>query len=154
MAASERPTVPPEFLTLRLVRRQRWERGADGRAVVLLPRFRHGRLGRWFQRRLPEGRQFVRIRLDERGTVVWERADGETSMGDLVRVLGARFEETDEAQVAQRLRLFVDRLLREAIAEPAGPDSAPPVAAEPIAAEPVRVGLGEPRIEGSRTDPE
>ncbi len=109
--------VLASFLAMRLVRRIGWERGPDDRAVLLVPRFQNGWLARRIQPRLSAKRSHVRLRLDEMGSFVWEHADGVRSCAKIIEALQERFGE-DAEPAAQRVRLFVDRLLREGYAEP------------------------------------
>lgn len=137
-AAGEAASLPPEFLSLRLVRRLRWcreplskesagrENAADAeRVVLLLPRFRRGFFARWLQPRLRGYRRFIRIRLDAIGSVVWEACDGETAMETVLERLDVRFGGR-ERDLPSRLRTFVDRLLREGfVADAEGAEEAP-----------------------------
>ena len=106
-----RTELSAAFLALRLRRDERWERDATGRVVLVVPRFRRGRLARWVQPRLRGPRRHLRVRLDAIGTFVWERANGLRRVEEILTDLRASF--VDEPDLGERLRRFVDELLRE-----------------------------------------
>lgn len=84
------------------------ERRADGRTTVLEPRF-SGRLGRWLQPRL--SRPFVRIHLDDVGTVIWDACDGATQVRAIAAQLAERFGDDFDPQ-CDRLATFLQSLER------------------------------------------
>lgn len=102
-------TPPPDELLrsrpLRLVDAEQ-----DGERYVLLrPRFLRGLLARWLQPVLR--RPYFRVHLDEIGSFVWARCDGETTVAELAGAM----EEHFGARVSpalERLRLFLDQLQR------------------------------------------
>ena len=59
-------------------------------------------LGRWLQPRLKDKKKFIRLPLDKRGAVIWEKMDGKRKVGDLVAVFGANFDD-DLQDSAERL---------------------------------------------------
>jgi hypothetical protein len=98
-----------------------WEEEED-RVILLRPRFGRGRLGRWLERRI--GRKPLRLRLDEVGSFVWTRCDGERRVSAISEELRASFGERIEP-AEERLVLFLSALLRNgcvSVAAP-GPDS-------------------------------
>lgn len=58
---------------------------------------------------LMSGRDFAYFGLVATGAAVWDRIDGRTSLGDLVRALAAEFA-ADEAQVGRDVVDFVSAL--------------------------------------------
>jgi hypothetical protein len=58
---------------------------------------------------LMSGRDFAYFGLVDTGAVVWDRIDGHTSLGELVRALAADFG-ADEAVVARDVAEFVSAL--------------------------------------------
>ncbi len=58
---------------------------------------------------LMSGRDFAYFGLVDTGALVWDRIDGQTSFGDLVRALAAEFG-ADEAQVGHDVAEFVSAL--------------------------------------------
>jgi len=73
-----------------------------GQVVALVPRFRDPVWGRFLQPRLPAGRRWVKVRLDERGAVLWRAMDGRTPIRDLVGVYQAAFPD-DVQEAAERV---------------------------------------------------
>jgi hypothetical protein len=85
-----------------------WEEEED-RVVLLRPRFGSGRLGRWLERRLRK--KPLRLRLDEVGTFVWRRCDGDRLVSSISEELREEFGERIEP-AEERLVLFLSSLLR------------------------------------------
>ena len=106
--------VSPDFLVLQPRRLLEWETDSEGRAVLLRPRFGSGLLGRVLLSWLSPSP--YRIRLDEVGTAVWVRLDGETPLvavlSELQEEFGSRVEPAGE-----RLRMFVDDMIRRKLIE-------------------------------------
>ena len=75
-------------------------------AVVLVPRFRARWMG-WLQRRLKN--PHIKLHLDELGTAVWIRCDGQRTVGQIGEQLRAEFGEKIEP-VWDRLALFLRRM--------------------------------------------
>jgi hypothetical protein len=77
-----------------------------GQVILLQPRFRWG----WVQRLLAPSpdKRHVRIHLDDLGTWVWQRLDGEVPLGHLAEGIAEAFPAEPEAE--RRLVLFVRQL--------------------------------------------
>ena len=84
------------------------ESTAEGKIVVLLPKFRHPWLG-WLQERLRQ--RYFRVNLDEFGSHVWETCDGTRNVGEIARMFGERFGDVE--QLYGRLNKFLNRLVRD-----------------------------------------
>lgn len=82
---------------------------ASGKMDVLVPRFGDHALGRWLQRQVRK--PFHRIHLDEIGTHVWKRLDGQTSVHAIAQSLQSEFGERIEP-VVDRLESFLGQLAR------------------------------------------
>lgn len=78
-----------------------------GQTILLKPRYGQGRLGRLLTRRL--AKPWVRIHLDELGTWVWQRLDGERSLAMLAVEMRTAFP--DETKPERRLLMFVRQLV-------------------------------------------
>ena len=79
---------------------------ATGRVVVLKPRFADPLGRRLIQPRLGAGRRFLKVPLEERGSVLWRHCDGQRTVGDLVAVFAAAFpHDTDDAP--KRISLYL-----------------------------------------------
>ena len=83
------------------------EKGEDGTVTILAPRFHNRLLKRLIEPRLK--RPHMMIRLDEIGTAVWERIDGERSVGEIGVMLRERFGERIEP-CHDRLAIFFTQL--------------------------------------------
>jgi hypothetical protein len=81
----------------------------DEQIVLLRPRYGRGRLGRWVERRL--GSRPLRLRLDEVGSFVWGRCDGDRKVAAISEDLRLEFGERIEP-AEERLVLFLTGLLR------------------------------------------
>jgi hypothetical protein len=98
------PTADPE---VRPRRRLEWSEGADGRVEVLRPKFGTGRVGRWISGRLAN--PFLAVRLDEVGSFVWKRCDGEHTVAEIARELAGR-DPSPAPDLERRLAIFLDRM--------------------------------------------
>ena len=87
-----------------------WEKdSASERAVLLVPRFRKGLLKKWVQPKLKK--PFMKVKLDEIGSFVWEHCDGKTKVKDIASALDQKFGE--RVQPAEnRLKLFFGTMFR------------------------------------------
>jgi hypothetical protein len=101
---------PLNLFELRPRRRLEWEVNEDNRVVVLVPRFEHGFLARWLMPRL--AKPFIRVKLDEVGTFVWHRCDGQQTVGQIAEQLRQHFGPASEP-VYDRIAIFVRRLQRQ-----------------------------------------
>lgn len=87
-----------------------WEKdGAVNRAVLLVPRFRSGFLAKWLQPRLKK--PFMRVKLDEIGTLIWENCDGKKSIREICSILEGQFGERVNP-VENRTRFFFNSLYK------------------------------------------
>lgn len=88
--------------------------GPDGRAVLLVPRFRKGFLSRWLQPRLK--RPYVNVNLDDYGSFVWHRIDGTK---DFARICGEMMDKFGDKlpQAEDRLQQFLTILQRNKFIE-------------------------------------
>lgn len=102
--------TPLNLLELQPARTLDWEPGADGRAVLLVPKFRNPLLARWI---LPFfSQRHFRVRLDRFGSFVWERCDGNTPVGRIGEEMSSAFGAEAEP-LYERIGKFVSRLQRE-----------------------------------------
>ena len=87
-----------------------------GLITVLQPRFYGGLLGRWVQPRLPAGKKYVKIGLEERGSFLWEWMDGRRTVADLAKeMLEAKPEEAEgiyDRTSAYMYQLECNKLIR------------------------------------------
>lgn len=118
-AASPPPSRSTSWGDLRPRRLCRWEE-KDGRVALLRPRFGRGWLGRRLQA-VFNPRPY-RVLLDEVGSFIWLRCDGEARVESIAAAMKERFGGKVEP-VEDRLVSFLQSLLRGRFVEmgPGGP---------------------------------
>jgi hypothetical protein len=81
-----------------------WERGEGGTVVVLVPKFRHPWMVRWFVPRMkyPD----FRVKLDTIGSFVWKMCDGTTTVGEMAERMATEFGDT-AGSAHERIRKFL-----------------------------------------------
>lgn len=89
-----------------------FEKGDDGRVVILRPKFLKGPLAKYLQPHLK--RKFFRVRLDEFGSATWEAIDGARTIGQISDLLFERFGEGVEPRY-ERCAKFIGSLHRGAM---------------------------------------
>jgi hypothetical protein len=77
--------------------------------VLLRPRFTRGPLARWLQPLLR--RPCLRVHLDEAGSFIWARCDGQSTVAELAAALHECFGDRVKP-ATERLVLFVSQLRR------------------------------------------
>lgn len=101
------------FMALVPVQAVACERLEDGRAVLLRPKFTSPRLA-WLQKRLPK--PHFRVRLDARGSFIWDAIDGRRTVREVVEAvragLGPEAEPVEERAVAFLHHLVSGRFAR------------------------------------------
>ena len=103
-----KPAVPPpNLLDLAPVRLVESERTPEDRAILLRPKFTWKPLAKLLQPRLP--RPYFKVHLDEIGTFVWDRIDGQTTVGVIADAAREHFGERIEP-VYERLKQFLYQL--------------------------------------------
>jgi len=78
-----------------------------GQIILIKPRYGQGWIGRLLTRRL--AKPWVRVHLDDLGTWIWQRLDGERTLAELCEELRAEFPDQDKSE--QRLLMFVRQLV-------------------------------------------
>lgn len=81
----------------------------DDCAVIVYPRFK----SKWIQRfLLPKGMSpFIRVRLEEHGTAVWNLIDGENSVQDIIEKLADYFK--NEKDYEFRISTYISQLHKD-----------------------------------------
>jgi hypothetical protein len=87
-----------------------WEKGENNIVVLLLPRFKNKYLVQWLLPRLKNPN--IHLKLDERGSFVWELCDGTKSVIEIVHLMAEKFHE-DVEHLYKRTGFFVQQLVRE-----------------------------------------
>lgn len=95
------------LLGLRPSRNAEWEKGEEGRVVVLVPKFRNPFLARWLMPRL--SKPYFRVKLDEYGSFLWKQCDGATTVASMAEKMKSRFGPAAEP-VEERIGKFLNKL--------------------------------------------
>jgi hypothetical protein len=98
------------FLELKPLRLVQWEVSKQGRAVLTAPKFSSRILVKWLVPLL--SKPFFRVRLDEYGSFVWLRCDGQTTVEMIADQAYAEFGESVQP-LYERLISFLHKLERE-----------------------------------------
>jgi Coenzyme PQQ synthesis protein D (PqqD) len=106
-------TRPVNLLGLRPARGARWERRPDGLVTVLVPRFRNRLAVRWLMPLF--ARPDITVRLDEEGSFVWDRCDGDTTVLAIAEQLQQKIGGDADA-VMDRVGRFVQKLVHTNLA--------------------------------------
>ena len=100
---------PVNLLTLKPKRNLEWETNGENKVVVLVPKFRNRFAVKWFVPMLAKPN--VRVKLDERGSFVWHRCDGNTTVQSIGEEMSSAFTEPLEATY-ERIEKFIRQLAR------------------------------------------
>jgi hypothetical protein len=88
----------------------RWEKKEENQIVLLVPKFTNKYLVRWILPRMKK--PDFHIRLDERGSLVWQFCDGTMTVLEIVEKLKERFPD-EKGDLYQRTGRYVQQLVRE-----------------------------------------
>jgi hypothetical protein len=110
MARGRRIPEPVNLLGLKPLRTIAWEKTGDGHITLIYPKFR----GRLLQKYLLPllAKPNFRIRLDDYGSFIWMRCDGQTDVVRIAIEIRAEFGERVEP-VYERIGLFLKRMESE-----------------------------------------
>ena len=97
------------LLELKPLRNVSWEMEGNDRVVLLVPKFRNRFVVKWFVPMLAKPN--IRVKLDDRGSFVWQRCDGETSVYQIGEQMSEAFTEPIEATY-ERIGKFIHQLAR------------------------------------------
>jgi hypothetical protein len=86
----------------------KWEE-TEGHVTLLVPRYGRNALSRWFERRTRT--KPFKVHLDDVGTFVWQRCDGETRVAEIAVGLREEFGERIEP-AEDRLVQFLTNLVQ------------------------------------------
>jgi hypothetical protein len=101
------------YLDLTPVRMMDFEILEDGRVDILMPRFKHHLLKRALQPHWKK--EFIRIHLDEIGSVIWKQIDGISNVNELCNRLQMTYPEKlhPQEETEKRVTDFLSLLYRE-----------------------------------------
>lgn len=104
---AKKPKMQVNFLDLVPERTMEWETTEEGRVQILIPKFGKNPVGAWIGRRLRK--PYIKIRLDEIGSAVWNACDGQNAVRQIAAMLENQFG--DEIKPAyDRLSEFFKQL--------------------------------------------
>ena len=91
------------------IRRHKHEMDEDGKVKLVVPKFNK----QWMQKFFiaPAGKKTVNIQLDEMGSAVWLRIDGEKTVEEIAGELVSNYPDTEEAQ--DRVLSFISMLYEQ-----------------------------------------
>ncbi len=100
----------PDLMELYPIRLFEWETDEETQNIIVLrPKFT-SKLAKKII--LPfYGQKFFKIKFDALGSMVWKLADGEHTVGQILKAMEEKF--TDEEDLANRLSKFIYQLVRE-----------------------------------------
>jgi len=98
------------LLDLKPTRSLQWETEGNEQVVLLVPKFRNGFSAKWIMPRLTH--PFIRVKLDEQGSVVWNLCDGNSTIFDIANKLKEKFGEDFDPQY-ERIRRFIMQLAKD-----------------------------------------
>lgn len=110
MLVRKKKTPAVNLLDLKPVRNMDWETGANGLAVLLVPKFQNRYLAKWLTPRLSKPN--FRVKLDAYGSFVWSQCDGNTTVAEMAEKMREQFGEKAEP-LYDRIAKFLQRLERE-----------------------------------------
>ncbi|MBN2491893.1 MAG: PqqD family peptide modification chaperone [Planctomycetes bacterium] len=89
---------------------QRWRLTEAGTVDLLIPRYGRSWIGRWLGRRLRPAD--IQVRLDARGSAVWQAIDGRRTVAEIAAAVAPAFEG-DREHFNPRLAQFLEILARD-----------------------------------------
>jgi len=108
MSRRRPPTEGVSWGELRPGRCGKWEESEE-QVTLLVPRYGRNSFSRWFERRMRT--KPFKVHLDDVGTFVWQRCDGETRVAEIADGLREEFGERIEP-AEDRLVEFLTDLVR------------------------------------------
>lgn len=91
------------------VRKHKHEMNGNEKVKLVVPKFDKGWMQKFFI--APAGKKTVNIQLDEMGSAVWLRIDGEKTVAKIAEELVNNYPDTDEAQ--DRVLSFISMLYEQ-----------------------------------------
>lgn len=78
-------------------------------SVIAFPRFKRAWMRKYL---LPKGMSpYIRVRLEEHGTAVWNLIDGKRTVREIIQLLSGHFE--DEENYDSRVTIFITQLRKD-----------------------------------------
>jgi hypothetical protein len=101
---------PINLLELKPKRNLEWESRESDLVMLLVPKFKNPLLVKWFVPMLAKPN--IKVKLDEFGSFVWTRCDGQTSVERMGEEMALKFGEPLES-LYERIGKFVAKLARD-----------------------------------------
>lgn len=98
-----------DLLSIKPKRNLEWETKEDSNVVLLIPKFKHPLLVKWFVPMLAKPN--IKLKLDELGSYVWNKCDGQTSIESIGMEMSTKFGQPLEPMY-ERIGKFVAKLER------------------------------------------
>jgi len=98
------------LFAVRPIRNLSWTTEADGKIVLIVPKFKSRFLVRWLVPLL--ARPNFHVKLDGYGSYVWEQCDGNSTVEEIVSSMAGSFRESPDS-LDGRVAAFVQRLIRD-----------------------------------------
>lgn len=91
-------------------RNLRWETSPDGQVTLFVPKFTSALARKWLVPLL--AKPDIRVQLDARGSYVWSRCDGNTTVAEIGSSMAEAFHEPLDA-LYDRIGKFIQTLARD-----------------------------------------
>lgn len=101
---------PANLLALKPRRNLKWEALDAEKVVLLVPKFTNRLMVKWFVPML--AKPDIRVKLDERGSYVWMRCDGGTTVESIGEGMSSRFNEPMDTTY-ERIGKFIQQFVRD-----------------------------------------
>lgn len=78
-------------------------------SVIAFPRFKRAWVRKYF---LPKGMSpYIRVRLEQHGTAIWELIDGKRTVGEIIELLAGHF--ANEQDYESRVTIYITQLRKD-----------------------------------------
>jgi hypothetical protein len=98
-----RSTSLLDLVPVRLVQH---EISAEGKIELLVPKFRNEKFARWF---IPHRKStHYRVRIDEKGSLIWEKMNGQDSVGIILGNIGDQLGPQETERMGKYCTMLYD----------------------------------------------
>jgi len=98
------------LLELKPNRNLKWETGERNEIILLVPKFQNRFLVKYIMPNIR--RPYFRIKLDDRGSFIWNLCDGNTTVGEISDRMKEKFGEHFDPTY-ERIGVYVNQLIRD-----------------------------------------
>ena len=103
-------TTEENLFALSYRRNLQYETGTNGNIVLLIPKFRNAFMVQWLVPLLKK--KNFRVKLDERGSFIWNNCDGNTSLIEIAEKMRVQFNETEDT-IYGRIAMFILKMEKD-----------------------------------------